>query len=95
VTDEEISFPREREQHADFFCLDTAADTTMKGEYRLFATEGDERVESRVLPGFWLHPVWLWQAGSLDPWLILCEMAGLSETVVDQFRERLRAGFER
>lgn len=40
--------PREERQRADFFCLDD------QGEYRLFATEEDVRVESRVLPGFWL-----------------------------------------
>lgn len=81
--------PREGRQRADFYCLDD------QGEYRLFATEEDARVESQVLPGFWLRPEWLWQADTLDPWLIFCEMAGLAEAVVDQFREQIQAGFKR
>jgi Uma2 family endonuclease len=46
--------PREGRQRADFFRLDDAAGATERGEYRLFATEDDARVESRVLSGFWL-----------------------------------------
>ena len=47
--------PRPGRQRADFYRL---AD---EGRYHLFATEDDERVESPVLPGFWLSPQWLWQ----------------------------------
>ncbi len=41
-------------QRADFYRLKE------NGQYELFATEDDERVESTVLPGFWLNPAWLW-----------------------------------
>ncbi len=87
--------PREGRQRADFFHLDDAAGATERAEYRLFATEEDARIESRVLPGFWLRPEWLWQADTLDPWLTFCEMAGLAEAVVNQFREQMQAGFKR
>ena len=53
-----------------------------------------ERTESTwVLPGFWLRPEWLWQADSQDPLFTFCEMAGLPEAVVNQFREQIRDGF--
>ncbi|MCP4423923.1 MAG: Uma2 family endonuclease [Chloroflexi bacterium] len=39
---------------ADFYRL------THAGHYQLAATEDDEKVESAVLPGFWLNPNWLW-----------------------------------
>lgn len=47
--------PRPDKQRADFYQLGE------NGMYTLFATEEDERVESKVLPGFWLKPAWLWQ----------------------------------
>ena len=78
--------PRPGKQRADFYVLDE------DGDYFLFATEDDQRVESHVLPGFWLRPDWLWKADSLDPFQVLCEMAGLPESFVEQWRERLRAG---
>lgn len=71
-----------------FFRLDEA------GEYELYATEDDERVTSHVLAGFWLQSAWLWQADEGDPFLAFCEMAGLPETLVDQFRGQAQAGFE-
>ncbi len=80
--------PRPNYQLADFFALDEA------GIYRRFATETDKRVESRVLSGFWLNPAWLWQADERDPFLTFCEMAGLSKTLVNQFREHIQAGFK-
>lgn len=64
--------PRPGKLRADFFALDD------EGDYALFGTEDDDRVTSTVLPGFWLRPAWLWQAGTLDPFLALCEMRGLS-----------------
>jgi Uma2 family endonuclease len=80
--------PRPGKQRADFFRLDE------EGVYRLFAIEDDERVESHVLPGFWLRPAWLWQADEGDPLLTFCEMAGMPESVVQQFRQQVQAGFE-
>jgi hypothetical protein len=81
--------PRRGRQRADFYHLDD------QGEYRLFATEEDEQVKSPVVPGFWLRPAWLWQVDTLDPLLTFCEMAGLSETAVNQFCEQMQAGFKR
>ncbi len=80
--------PRPNKQRADFFRLDE------QGEYELYATEDDERVASHVLPGFWLRPAWLWQADEGDPFLAFCEMAGLSETAVSQFRQQVQAGLK-
>ncbi len=81
--------PRPSKQRSDFFRLDKS------GEYELYATEDDERVSSRVLPGFWLRPAWLWQAAEGDPFLAFCEMAGLTEAVVNQFRQQAQAGFDK
>ncbi len=80
--------PRPNKQRSDFFRLDEA------GEYELYATKDDERVTSHVLAGFWLQSAWLWQADEGDPFLAFCEMAGLPETLVDQFRGQAQAGFE-
>jgi len=81
--------PRSGKQRADFFRLNT------HGQYELIATEDDERVESAVLPGFWLRPSWLWQAGELDPLLALGEMAGLPDNAVQQFRQQIKAGLQK
>jgi len=47
--------PRPRKQRADFYAL--GAD----GAYVPVALDGGGRFHSRVLPGFWLDPAWLWQ----------------------------------
>lgn len=60
-----------------------------EGHYELFATEDDERVESAVLPGFWLNPAWLWEAGERDPLLTLMEIRGLSPAAAEQVRALL------
>lgn len=80
--------PRPDKQRVDFFHLDEV------GAYRLIGTEDDERVDSQILPGFWLKPAWLWQLDEADPFSIFCEMAGMPETVVSQFRQQLQAGFK-
>lgn len=81
--------PRPGKQRADFYRLNAG------GQYELVATEDDERVESAVLPGFWLRPSWLWQASELDPLLALGEMAGLPDNVVEQFRRQVKAGLQK
>jgi Uma2 family endonuclease len=81
--------PRPDKQRADFFWLNE------NGRYELFATEEDERVESRLLAGFWLRPDWLWQAGELDPLTAFAEMAGLPETLMTQFRRQAREGLKK
>jgi hypothetical protein len=80
--------PHPDKQRADFFRLDK------EGAYWLFAIEDDERVESHVLPGFWLRPAWLWQPDEGDPLLAFCEMAGMPESVAQGFRRQVQAGFE-
>jgi Uma2 family endonuclease len=81
--------PRPSKHRADFFHL------TEDGDYELFATEDDERVTSHVLPGFWLRPAWLWQAGDLEPFLAFCEMAGLPAEFAAQMRRQIAAGFKK
>jgi Uma2 family endonuclease len=81
--------PRLQKQRADFFCLD---DT---GMYRLLATEDDERFESKVLPGFWLKPAWIWEANERDPLSTFGEMANLPEQVIRQFKQQLQAGLKK
>lgn len=78
--------PRPQKLRADFFILNE------QGQYELFATEDDEKVSSHILTGFWLRPAWLWQAGSLDPFLLFCEIRGFSPEQAQQFQEMLRQG---
>lgn len=78
--------PRPDKQRADFYHLDET------GVYSLFATEDDERVESKVLPGFWLQPAWIWQANSLNPLLAFFEIRGLSAEQVEQIQQMLQTG---
>ncbi len=77
---------RPNKHRADFFYLDK------DGQYELFATEDDERVESYVLPGFWLRPEWLWQAETLHPLTILFEMREIPAEQAKQIRQTLRRG---
>lgn len=76
--------PRRGRNRADFFRL------LPEGRYELFATEDDERVESAVLPGFWLRPAWLWEAEERDPLMTLLEIRGLSEEAAAHIRDTLR-----
>jgi Uma2 family endonuclease len=78
--------PRPDKQRADFYHLDET------GVYSLFATEDDERIESKVLPGFWLQPAWIWQANSLNPLLAFFEIRGLSAEQVEQIQQMLQTG---
>ena len=78
--------PRPGKQRADFFSLDET------GSYRLFATEDDERIESRVLLGFWLKPAWLWQVDTLNPLPLFLEMRGIPPEQAQQIQQLLRAG---
>ena len=60
---------RPEKTRADFFSLD---DTN---RYDLFATETDEKVDSKVIEGFWLRPEWLWQP-DLNPLQALSDIVG-------------------
>ena len=77
--------PRPGKQRADFLQLDET------GEYALIATEDDERYASAVLRGFWLRPAWLWQVDQLDPFAVFCEVAGMPNDLVSQFRKQALA----
>lgn len=78
--------PRPQKHRADFFILNE------QSQYELFATEDDAKVSSQVLTGFWLRPDWLWQAGTLDPFLAFCEIRGFSPEQAQQIQEMLRRG---
>lgn len=56
------------------------------GAYALVGTEEDERVDSSVLPGFWLNPAWVWQTPLPDTLKLLLEM---SEAAAARLRQRL------
>lgn len=80
--------PRPGKQRADFYHL------SEDGHYDLFATEEDEQVKSVVLDGFWLRPGWLWQLDDLNPFLLFCEMRGLSTEQAQAIEQLLRTGSE-
>jgi Uma2 family endonuclease len=71
-------------RRADFYRL------LPEGRYELFATEDDERVESAVLPGFWLKPAWLWEAEERDPLATLMEIRGVPPEAAAQIQAILR-----
>lgn len=76
--------PRPGRQRADFFRLDA------EGQYELYATEDDERVESQVIAGFWLRPFWLWQVDELDPLMTFLEIRGVPPEQAQQIRQTLQ-----
>lgn len=76
--------PRPGKQRADFYRLNDA------GEYELVGTEDDDRVESAVVPGFWLRPAWLWRAHDLSPIELLLEIRGVSEEQQEAIKRILR-----
>lgn len=68
-------------QRADFYTL------ANDGRYRLFATEDDERVESQILPGFWLNPAWLWLEKKPD---VLTTLFNMSPETAVAIQNRLK-----
>lgn len=76
--------PRPGRNRADFYRLDE------QGEYELYATEDDERVESAAVPGFWLSPNWLWVESR--PKLMTAFYEILSPEQREQFRASLESG---
>jgi Uma2 family endonuclease len=73
--------PRPGKQRADFFYLDE------EGDYVLFATEDDEWITSKVLPGFGLRPAWLWQVDDLNPLTCGLEIEGVVEALQAQISQ--------
>jgi len=75
--------PRVGRRRADFYRLDD------QGEYDLYATDEDERVETIVLPGFWLRPRWLWDDSPVDFLQAYQEIRGLTTEQTDQIDQLL------
>jgi Uma2 family endonuclease len=61
--------PRPRRERAEFYSLDA------DGRYMPIVPDARGYYHSRVLPGFWLDPQWLWQQPPLNPLLLLAEIA--------------------
>ena len=61
---------------AYFYTLDET------GKYPLFGTEKDKRVDSLIMPSFWLRPAWLWKSNVLDPFHCFVEMMGGREAAI-------------
>jgi Uma2 family endonuclease len=78
--------PRPGRKRADFYYLNE------QSQYELFATEDEEQVASRVLPGFWLRPSWLWEVEDRDPLLTFFEIRGLSHEQAQQIQQTLQTG---
>lgn len=75
--------PRVGRRRADFYRLDD------EGAYDLYATEDEERVETAILPGFWLRPSWLWEESRVDFLQAYLEIRGLTADQVDQIDKLL------
>ncbi len=73
--------PRPGKLRADFFRRDA------QGQYELYATEDDERVESQGIPGFWLRPIWLWQADTLNPLTCALEIEEVAAALQEQINK--------
>lgn len=76
--------PRPHKRRADFYTLNE------DGDYVLFATEENEQIESRVLPGFWVKPSWLWPPLPVNAAMAFYEMRGLTAEQIEQIQRMLR-----
>jgi Uma2 family endonuclease len=61
--------PRPGKERVDFYQL------TEQGKYQAMLPDEQGRYHSSVLPGFWLHPDWLWQQPLPAPLLLLASIA--------------------
>lgn len=61
---------RPDQENASFYRLDE------NDRYTLLGTEQDERIDSHILPNFWLTPDWLWECHAIDPFDCFVEMMG-------------------
>ncbi len=61
--------PRSGKERVDLFAL------TPEGTYQAVLPDADGRYHSVTLPGFWLHPDWLWQDPLPNPLDLLQEIA--------------------
>jgi len=69
-------------QQAEFYQLGD------DGRYRLAALDEEGRYHSKVLPGFWLKPAWLWQRPMLEVNEVLIKIGG--REYAQQLIQRLR-----
>lgn len=83
VTEYWIIDPRAGRRRADFYRL------VAQAEYDLFATDDDDRIESAVLPGFWLRPSWLWDDSPVDFLQAYLEIRGLTTEEADHIDKLL------
>lgn len=60
--------PRPRRQSVDFYTLDA------QGTYRALPPDSAGRLRSRVLPGFWINPAWLWQDPMPKPYRLIAQI---------------------
>jgi Uma2 family endonuclease len=74
---------RRGRDRADFYRLDD------EGQYVLYGTEDDDRVESMVLPGFWLRPAWLWQLRKPPIRSAFLEITGLTPEQAQELDQKL------
>jgi len=59
--------PRPRRQTVEIYLLDE------HGRYQELARERSGRLRSRVLPGFWIDPSWLWQDPLPGPYQLIAQ----------------------
>jgi Uma2 family endonuclease len=68
--------PRPERQQAEFY------QRTPEGTYTELLPDEQGRVHSAVVPGFWLHPDWLWQDPLPNPLTTFLHMHGLSPDTI-------------
>lgn len=73
--------PRPQRRRAYFYQLDD------RGRYQPVTLDANDAYHSRVLPGFWLKPDWLWQDPLPDPLTALTQVVGADKVI-----EFIRAG---
>lgn len=73
--------PRPQRRRAYFYQLDE------RGRYQPIALTAGDVYHSRVLPGLWLRPDWLWQEPLPDPLTALTQVVGADKVI-----EFIRAG---
>ena len=68
---------RPGEQRADFY------QRTEEGVYRPMPLDADGRYQSKVVPGFWLRPEWLWQEPLPNAWLLVATIDPAARAALD------------
>jgi Uma2 family endonuclease/predicted metal-dependent hydrolase len=75
--------PREGKQRIDFYGLDE------RGSYEPIVADAEGKYHSRVIPGFWFRPEWLFQEPLPDILMCLGEIRGLSDSEIEWMRRLL------